>query len=211
MGVAGQWQHKVFPAHERGVSPQEVLPGHPQVKVINPWVSESWYALAFSLSFVEKMLFIQRLQITPKPSWMAPKGHDMAARLCPGHRSPRPPSTATQPQQGSHNGFPSIQNKHAITNLRLIDAICVSCLLGWRWKLPNSNGCHPWKPQGTYKFGPWRTSSAIPFLTLGLQVFLLPASLSILRLFVILKWVPSGRRLSGPLSLLWVQVFAVFN
>lgn len=120
--------------------------------------------------------------------------------LCPGYTSPHPSSTATQSLHRSHNGIPSIQNKHVITNLRLIDAICVPCLLGFSWRLPNGNGHHPWKPQGTHNCGPWQNFVSCSSLTLWLQAFPPSHSFPTLRLWTILKWVPSGMRRSVELS-----------
>lgn len=81
----------------------------------------------------------------------------------PGQALPRPPSTTTRPLCCSHNDIPSIQNKHVITNLGLIDAICVPCLLGFSWSLPDSNGHRPRKPHGPQTLAPGRTLSALPY------------------------------------------------
>lgn len=116
--------------------------------------------------------------------------------LRPGQAFPHPPSTTTQPLHWSHNGIPSIQNKHVITNLRLIDAICVPCLLGFNWSPPNSNGHRPCKPQGTHNFGPWQNSLSCSLSPLWLQPFSPSHSLPTLRLWVILKWVSSRMKLS---------------
>lgn len=122
------------------------------------------------------------------------------AWLCPGHTSPHPPSTTTQPLPWSHNGISSIQNKHVITNLRLIDAICVPCLSGFSWSLPDSNGHRPRKPQGTHNLGPWQSDFSYSSLPLWLQALLPPHSLSTRRRWTILKWVFSGIRLSAERS-----------
>lgn len=105
-----------------------------------------------------------------------------------------PPSIhSNQRLHWSHNDIPSIQNKHVITNLRLIDAICVPCLLGFSWSRPGSSSHRPGKPQGAHSLAPGRMPLAVP-LTLQLQAFPPPHPLSTLRLWTILKWVSSGMR-----------------
>lgn len=137
-------------------------------------------------------------------------GSRTMAFLCPGHAFPCPPSTITQPPHGSHNGIPSIQNKHVITNLRLTDAICVPCLLDFSWRLPTSNGHHPCKPQGTHNSGPWQNSLSYSSSPLWLQAFSPSHSIPALGFWVSWKRVSSRMGLSVEHRvLLWVNVSAL--
>ena len=98
-----------------------------------PWaihgVAKSWTRLTFT-----SLLHSNPLGWHPRAT----------AQLFTKHTFPLPPSTATQPPHGSHNSIPSIQSKHVITDLRLIDAICVPWLLGFSWSPRNGDGHHPW-------------------------------------------------------------------
>lgn len=139
--------------------------------------------------------FTQRLSTTktsPEPSWIASKGHGTTKSRT--HISP--PSIHDSTLLWSHDGISSIQNKHVITNLRLIDAICVPCPLGFSWSLPDSDGHRPQKPQGTHDFGPWQMLLAVLYPCDSKP----SQTLSTLRLWAILQWVSSGMRLSVQLS-----------
>lgn len=154
------------------------MPGGLQQVSSDPWCKGSLYAVAAILGGSWRTWFYPETSNssqTPKnPLGWLPMAMTWP---CPGHKSLHPPSTATEPLHWSHNDILSTQSKHIITNLRLIDAICVPCLLGFCWRLPSSNGHHPRKPQALTTLALGRTFLVffLNLMTPSLSFFPLPS------------------------------------
>ena len=144
------------------MSPQKILPGHPQIRLSLKFTGSYMFLPPF-FELLEENTFYPEVPNYPKPSWMAPKGHDMAVSRT--YSSPPSihgkPTTAVKPQWRSSSPKQTCHYQAQINWCH-----CVPCLLGLRWRLPNSNGCNSTKPQGTYKFGPWQNFPGNSILTL---------------------------------------------